>query len=186
MTIITCKSGQFPGSFGPEYQNRGYDNNYFVKLCQEYFAYNYQNPDIHGGIYTQTIILVLMQGMQPFSNMFVQFFDYKPHTQIYKFYKCLNSDKTGLDFLNRTKFENTTTLENWPTKLQKYDYKSINLCKPQCAAIYDWQSEEYMGTSRDLPKSNCWDRKSDTDHGECWSEKEDFCFILGINPIYIK
>lgn len=56
----------------------GQEPNYLVKQCQEYFAFNYQNPDIFNQ--TQEVKLVLMQGMQPFSNMFVQFFDYKPHT----------------------------------------------------------------------------------------------------------
>ena len=158
------------------------DGNYLVQQCQEYFAFNYQNPEIFNQ--TQDVILVLMQGMQPFSNMFVQFFDYKPHTQIYKFYKCLNSDKTGLNFLNKTKFGNQTYLQYWPTKLKKYEYKSINLCKPQCAATYDWQTGEFSGTKNDNPRSYCWDRKSSLDKGGCWTNKTDVCFIIGPNPIY--
>lgn len=66
INILTCMSGSFPP--GPR---SGLDEekfNVLIKICQEYFHYNYQYNDVHGAPYTRDIVLVLMQGVQPFNH----------------------------------------------------------------------------------------------------------------------
>lgn len=182
ISIITCKSGPFPPFYGSEFEGYEDDQNYnlLIKICQEYFRYNYQYKKVPGGYRTRDIVLVLMQGIQPFKYKAVQFVDYMPHTQIHKFYKCLNSDKTNLEFLNQTRYPEEVLYP--PVKLNKYEYENINLCKPKCAAILDWQTNEFKTSRKTPPDDTCWERKSAADHGKCWKKREDFCFILGPDP----
>lgn len=143
IALVTCKAGVIPPDPMPNSQD-----NWLHIVCTNYL----DAIDVYNmGDLPTYVTAVLMQGMQPFE--IARYVDVMPQTQIYKFYKCLNTDYSQLDFLNTTKFSDEIP---YPPQILSPIYHrdpkyNLNLCKPKCISRLDWKTSRFEG-------DKCWYR----------------------------
>ena len=103
IVLVECKKGALPPPPPPGGSDTTYtdDNqNVFIRRCKEFMSYKMSSASM-----PKYVTLVMMQGMAPYSNSLVDFFDVKPQTLIYKFYQCINSPNfVTYEYLNATKW----------------------------------------------------------------------------------